>query len=122
MWSTVGIISACLSTLALATPVPKVLQQRADSTKVGYLDVYWKTDVAGVFFALSTNDDPLAFTEINGGEPIFVPTLGQQTVRDVSLVPGSGEDEATTWHILATDLNIEDVGYPHTLPPSLAFG
>ncbi|GME49724.1 hypothetical protein GTA08_BOTSDO09029 [Neofusicoccum parvum] len=107
----VGFLLCCAPTLGLAAPFEathSLLQKKADPTKVGYLAIYWKTDETGVFFALSDNDDPLAFTEINGGEPIFVPTLGQQTVRDVSLVPGNGDDTATKWYIVATDLNIDD--------------
>ncbi|KAL0262012.1 hypothetical protein SLS55_003447 [Diplodia seriata] len=92
----------------MARNLSGILGKRADSSKVGYLTAYWKTNETGIFFALSTNDDPLTFTPINGGEPLFVPTLGQKTVRDLSIVPGGGEEDATKWYLLATDLNIED--------------
>ncbi|KAF9632469.1 hypothetical protein BFW01_g3331 [Lasiodiplodia theobromae] len=105
-----SLVLACASA-ALAVPFASdsgILSKKADSTKVGYLAAYWKTDETGIFFALSTNDNPLQFNPVNGGEPLFVPTLGQKTVRDLSLVPGSGEEEGTKWYLLATDLNIED--------------
>ncbi|KKY16122.1 hypothetical protein UCDDS831_g07214 [Diplodia seriata] len=108
---TASLACACASAVALAAPFTGdsgILGKRADSSKVGYLTAYWKTNETGIFFALSTNDDPLTFTPINGGEPLFVPTLGQKTVRDLSIVPGGGEEDATKWYLLATDLNIED--------------
>ncbi|EKG10174.1 hypothetical protein MPH_12774 [Macrophomina phaseolina MS6] len=106
--STIRILASCAATLAVAAPFESLSVRQAETDKVGSLAVYWKTNETGVFFALSTNDDPLAFTDINDGKPIFVPTLGQKTVRDVSLIPGSGEDEATKWYLIATDLNIND--------------
>lgn len=87
----------------------KLLHKKADATKAGYLAVYWKTSENGIFFALSTNDDPLSFTEINGGEPVIVPTLGTKVVRDVSIVPAGGADADAKWYLLGTDLNISAV-------------
>lgn len=117
-----SLVLACASA-ALAVPFASdsgILSKKADSTKVGYLAAYWKTDETGIFFALSTNDNPLQFNPVNGGEPLFVPTLGQKTVRDLSLVPGSGEEEGTKWYLLATDLNIEDVSnFPYNWPSCL---
>ncbi|OJD39030.1 glycoside hydrolase family 43 protein [Diplodia corticola] len=106
-----GLVCAYASAVALAAPFAgdsSILSRRADSSKVGFLAAFWKTNETGIFFAISTNDDPLSFTPINGGEALFVPTLGQKTVRDLSIVPGSGEEEATKWYLLATDLNIDD--------------
>lgn len=105
--STIGVLATCAAAFAAAAPLESLLTRQTDSDKVGYLAVFWKTDETGVFFALSDNDNPLAFTEINGGEPIFVPTLGQKTVRDVSIV--ADVEDASKWHLVATDLNINDV-------------
>lgn len=100
---------------ALARPSPDVSspmfsQKRADSTKAGYLSVYWKTEENGIFFAISTNADPLNFQEINSGQPVIVPTLGTKVTRDVSIVPAGGAEAGSKWYILGTDLNISAVG------------
>lgn len=81
-----------------------LLSKKADPSKVGYLAVYWKTADPSVYFALSTNDDPLGFTELNGGSHIVSPTVGTGAVRDLSIVAGDG-----IWYIIATDLNIDEV-------------
>lgn len=104
--STIGVLATCAAAFAAAAPLESLLTRQTDSDKAGYLAVFWKTDENGVFFALSDDDNPLAFTEINGGEPIFVPTLGQKTVRDVSIV--ADVEDASKWHLVATDLNIND--------------
>ncbi|ETS81313.1 hypothetical protein PFICI_06315 [Pestalotiopsis fici W106-1] len=83
-----------------------LLQKKADSSKVGYLAVYWKTADESVYFALSTNDDPLGFTELNGGNHIVSPTLGTGAVRDLSIIAGDG-----IWYILGTDLNIGETNW-----------
>jgi hypothetical protein len=88
-----------------------LLQKKADSSKVGYLAVYWTTSEESVHFALSTNDDPLGFTELNGGEPIATPTVGTGAVRDLSIIAGDG-----VWYILGTDLKISDVGLRQAHP------
>ena len=88
-----------------------VLTKRADSTKAGYLAVYWKSAETGVFFALSTNEDPLNFTEVNGGKALFVPTVGTKVIRDVSIVSGGGDEADSKWYILGTDLNIGAVNH-----------
>lgn len=86
-----------------------VLSKKADSSKAGYLAAYWKTSETGVFFALSSNDDPLSFTELNGGKPIFIPTLGTKVIRDVSIVSGGGDELDSKWYIIGTDLDISSV-------------
>ncbi|KAI0171606.1 hypothetical protein BJ166DRAFT_623072 [Pestalotiopsis sp. NC0098] len=83
-----------------------LLSKKADSTKVGYLAVYWKTADPSVYFALSSNDDPLGFTELNGGSHIVSPTVGTGAVRDLSIVAGDG-----IWYIIATDLNIDETNW-----------
>ncbi|KAI1848715.1 hypothetical protein JX266_005574 [Neoarthrinium moseri] len=83
-----------------------LLEKKADSTKVGYLAVYWKTSATGIFFALSTNDNPLGFTELKGGKPVIIPKVGTKVVRDVSIVPGGGKDANVIWRIIGTDLDI----------------
>jgi hypothetical protein len=93
---------------ALATPTGSTLQKKADSSKVGYLAVYWTTEDNSVYFALSSNGDALGFKTINGGKPIVSPTLGTKAVRDTSIIAGQGEN-AGKFYILGTDLNIDAV-------------
>ncbi|CAP94450.1 hypothetical protein E8E15_004564 [Penicillium rubens] len=91
---------------ALAIPTGSTLQKKADSSKVGYLAVYWTTEDNSVYFALSSNDDALGFKSINGGKPIVSPTLGTKAVRDTSIIAGQGKS-AGKFYILGTDLNID---------------
>lgn len=91
-----------------AIPTGSAPQKKADSSKVGYLAVYWTTAVNSVYFALSSNDDALGFKAINGNNPIVSPTLGTKAVRDVSIITGKGDD-AGKYYILGTDLNIDTV-------------
>lgn len=102
------VLLSCLHVLAAPQKedalASALLSKKADSTKVGYLAVYWKTADPSVYFALSTNDDPLGFTELNGGSHIVSPTVGTGAVRDLSIVAGDG-----IWYIIATDLNIDEV-------------
>lgn len=108
----------CTALPVLARPsssigVPNLLsRKRSDATKAGYLAVYWKTSENGIFFALSTNSDPLNFKEIKGGQPVIVPKLGTKVARDISIVPAGGADAGSKWYILGTDLNISAVRVP----------
>jgi hypothetical protein len=102
-----GILALLTPTLALPQPLPLDLR-RADATKVGYLDFYWKTEDESVYLALSNNSNPLDFTPINGGKPVVSPTLGTKAVRDVSIVEGVGRDKGKYW-LIGTDLDIDTV-------------
>jgi hypothetical protein len=110
-----SLTTALLAVLpALAIPMESTLQKKAEPSNVGYLAVYWTTADNSVYFALSSNDDALGFTAINGDKPIVKPTLGTKAVRDVSIITGQG-DNAGKYYILGTDLNIA------TVRPSPAF-
>ncbi|KAL4806083.1 hypothetical protein BDV18DRAFT_138648 [Aspergillus unguis] len=100
-----ALLALPLSTLALpALPLSKV--KRVDEDKVGYLAVYWTTEDESVYFSLSSNDDPLAFEPVNGGNAIVSPTLGTKAIRDTTIVRGVGDDEGKYW-IIGTDLDID---------------
>ncbi|RHZ45745.1 glycoside hydrolase family 43 protein [Aspergillus thermomutatus] len=101
-----GILALLTSTLALPQPLP-LNHHKADSSKVGYLGVYWKTSDESVYYALSNNSDPLGFTPINGGNPIVSPTLGTKAIRDVSIIKGVGHDKGK-YYLIGTDLKIAD--------------
>lgn len=97
--------------LALPHLGPKRPNKKVDDTKVGYLAVYWTTEDESVYFALSSNDDPLGFEAINGGNPIVSPTLGTKAIRDTTIIRGEGEDEGK-YYIIGTDLDIDTVCSP----------
>ncbi|CEL00487.1 hypothetical protein ASPCAL00087 [Aspergillus calidoustus] len=86
------------------------LTKKADSTKVGYLAVYWTTEDESVYFSLSSNDDPLNFQRLNGGNAIVSPTLGTKAIRDTSIIEGKGDDEGK-YYIIGTDLDIDTTNW-----------
>ncbi|KAL4981221.1 glycosyl hydrolase [Aspergillus desertorum] len=86
------------------------LAKKVDDTKVGYLAVYWTTEDESVYFALSSNDDPLGFEAINGGNAIVSPTLGTKAIRDTTIIRGEGEDEGK-YYIIGTDLDIDTTNW-----------
>ncbi|KAL4778178.1 hypothetical protein BJX76DRAFT_362976 [Aspergillus varians] len=95
-----------ISSLALPSPLPHThLSKNPDEPKVGYLAVYWTTDDESVYFALSSNDDPLGYQTINGGKAIISPTLGSKAIRDTTIIRGQGKDEGK-YYIVGTDLDI----------------
>lgn len=104
-----GILTLLTSTLALPQPEPLPLpKHKADPSKVGYLNLYWKTVDESIYYALSNNSDPLNFVPINGGRPIVSPTLGTKAIRDVSIIEGVGRDKGK-YYMFGTDLNIDTV-------------
>lgn len=59
-----------------------------------------------IFFSLSRSDDPLRWDPLHGGEPVLESHLGTTGVRDPALV----RDHEGRFHILATDLRVQDGG------------
>ncbi|RDW74269.1 glycoside hydrolase family 43 protein [Aspergillus mulundensis] len=84
--------------------------KKVDETKVGYLAVYWTTEDESVYFALSSNDDPLGFERINGGNAVITPTLGTKAIRDTTIIRGEGDDEGK-YYIIGTDLDIDTTNW-----------
>ncbi|KAL5356475.1 glycosyl hydrolase [Aspergillus floccosus] len=109
-----SILAAALALSSSALALPKLwdnsLHKKADSTKVGYLGVYWTTENESVYFALSDNSNPTAFKSINGGEPVVSPTLGTKAIRDASIIEGVG-DNAGKYYIIGTDLDIDTTNW-----------
>ncbi|KAL4876455.1 hypothetical protein BJY04DRAFT_142578 [Aspergillus karnatakaensis] len=98
-------------TLAIPTiPLNKHLSKKADPAKAGYLAVYWTTEDESVYFSLSSNEDPLGFQSINGGEAVISPTLGTKAIRDTTIIEGRGEDEGK-YYIIGTDLDIDTTNW-----------
>ncbi|KAF2142148.1 glycoside hydrolase family 43 protein [Aplosporella prunicola CBS 121167] len=82
------------------------VSRRADSSLVGYLGVFFLGADPDVYFYLSEGNDPLAFSALNGGEPVIEPTLGTKGVRDPAVVAGGGDEAGRKWYIVGTDLDI----------------
>lgn len=72
----------------------------------GYLLVHFRDEPGGerIYLSLTEGDDPLRWRPLFGGEPILESTVGTRGVRD----PVLARDAAGRYHILATDLRIED--------------
>ncbi|KAI9737022.1 MAG: hypothetical protein M1834_000611 [Cirrosporium novae-zelandiae] len=102
-----GIFSLCASAAAHpAVDFSSHAHKRADSSLVGYLGAFFLGDEPDVYFYLSSNSDPLAFTALNDGDPLIVPTVGTGGVRDPAIVTGGGSEEGKKWYIVGTDLDI----------------
>ena len=56
-----------------------------------------------IFFAASNGNDALAWTELNGGEPVLTSTQGTKGLRDPFLIRSH---EGDTFWLIATDLSI----------------
>ncbi|KAL4792405.1 glycosyl hydrolase [Aspergillus venezuelensis] len=103
-------LTGTLLSLPLLSSALPTLTQRVDESKVGYLAVYWTTEDESVYYALSSNDDPLGFEAINGGEPIVSPTLGTKAIRDTTIIRGAGGDEGK-FYLIGTDLDIDTTNW-----------
>ncbi|MER7243343.1 glycoside hydrolase family 43 protein [Kribbella sp. NPDC000426] len=72
----------------------------------GYLYVHFKresVDGEQIYFALSDGNDPLRFTDLNGGEPVLYSALGERGVRDPHVVRSP---EGDRFFLIATDLRL----------------
>ncbi|RRR95617.1 glycoside hydrolase family 43 protein [Glycomyces terrestris] len=72
----------------------------------GYLYAHFKRESADgeqIHFALSDGDDPLHFTDLNGGRPVLTSTLGERGVRDPHIVRSPDGERC---FMVATDLRV----------------
>ncbi|PRX49397.1 glycosyl hydrolase family 43 [Prauserella shujinwangii] len=60
-----------------------------------------------IYFAASEGNDPLRWTELNGGEPVLTSTKGEGGVRDPFLIRSPEGDK---FYLIATDLKIHGNG------------
>ncbi|WP_427118241.1 glycoside hydrolase family 43 protein [Pseudarthrobacter scleromae] len=76
---------------------------RADGYLFAYFGHEKSPDGEQVYFAVSSEEEPMAFAELNNGQPLLRSTVGQGGVRDPFLV----RNEVTGgFHLLATDLSL----------------
>ncbi|KAI9371376.1 glycosyl hydrolase [Aspergillus egyptiacus] len=99
-----------LSLPVLSSPLPTKSTTNPNAAKAGYLAVYWTTEDESVYFALSSNEDPLAFERLNNGNAVISPTLGTKAIRDTTIIEGKGADEGK-YYIIGTDLNIDTTNW-----------
>jgi hypothetical protein len=72
---------------------------RQDEAYAGYLLSTFTDANPSVFWYLADASDPLAFTPLNGGDPVLASTLGTKGVRDIFLTSNEDRSEYT---IIAT--------------------
>ncbi|KAL4876328.1 putative arabinosidase [Aspergillus karnatakaensis] len=102
------LLSSLLSTTSLLTLAAAAVLPRQDEPYVGYL-LSTFTDVdPRVFWYLSDAENPLAFTPLNGGNPVLGSTVGTRAVRDIFLTTNDARSE---FFVIATDLDINAPGF-----------
>jgi hypothetical protein len=83
----------------------------AEPPYAGYAFTYFTgegfADGEQVYFALSQGNDPLRWSELNGGRPALTSTLGENGVRDPFIVRSPDGDR---FFLIATDLKIHGNG------------
>lgn len=89
--------------------ISSLSSKRADASLTGYLGAFFLGDDPDVYFYLSQGNDAIAFSALNGGKPILVPTVGTGGVRDPAIVTGGGSEAGKKWYIVGTDLDISKV-------------
>ncbi|KAF8309468.1 Arabinanase/levansucrase/invertase [Clavulina sp. PMI_390] len=79
--------------------------QATTKTNYGYIYFTGESYSNGeqIYFAVSTNNTPIAWNAVNGGNPVLTSTLGTKGVRDPFIIqhPTTGR-----WYVIATDLRM----------------
>ncbi|KAL5342173.1 hypothetical protein BJX70DRAFT_410856 [Aspergillus crustosus] len=101
-------LRSLLAAASLLTLTTGAVLPGQDDPYVGYL-LSTFTDVnPQVFWYLSNASNPLAFTALNGGNPVLESTVGTQAVRDIFL---ASNPEKSEYFVIATDLDINAAGF-----------
>jgi hypothetical protein len=97
-------VAALVLTAALATSRAVAAEP---PTYAAYAFAYFTgegfADGEQVYFALSQGNDPLHWTELNGGRPVITSVLGERGVRDPFLIRSP---DGSKFFLIATDLKI----------------
>ncbi|RAH76574.1 arabinosidase [Aspergillus japonicus CBS 114.51] len=101
-------ISSLFSATALVAAATGAVLPRQDASYYGYLLSTFTDADPRVFWYLSTAENPLAFTALNGGSPVLESTVGTKAVRDVFL---TANQEKSEYFVIATDLDINADGF-----------
>lgn len=91
--------------------IAKVKELPADEKYAGYFFTYFTGEGTAtgeqVYFALSNDNDPLNWRELNNGKPVLTSTLGEKGVRDPFIIRSPEGDK---FYMIATDLKINGNG------------
>ena len=109
--ATFTVIALALPNRTWSLPLAQDVQRRADTNLVGYLGTFFLGDKPNVYFYLSNGNNPNAFTALNKGSPVILPTKGTKGVRDPAIIAGGGSESGKKWYIIGTDLDIGKVGF-----------
>ncbi|KAL2857235.1 putative arabinosidase [Aspergillus pseudoustus] len=101
-------LSAFISATGLLSMAAAAVLPRQNDPYVGYLLSTFTDADPRVFWYLSTADNPLAFTPVNGGDPVLGSTVGTEAVRDIFLTTNEQRSE---YFVIATDLDINADGF-----------
>ncbi|KAF7555435.1 hypothetical protein G7Z17_g2132 [Cylindrodendrum hubeiense] len=88
----------------------KISERQSNMGYTDYLYVHFINEGKNgeqIYFDVSNNNNPGSWTQVNGGQPKLVSTVGTKGVRDPSIV--RGRDGKTVW-IIATDLHVNANG------------
>ena len=96
---------ALLNVVSAAPTTSDSLDSRATTaaSAAGYFSVTFIGDQPSIFAHVADAGSESTFTNLNGGNPILVPTQGQKGVRDPYLVKSPAGDQ---FWIIGTELNI----------------
>lgn len=98
-------VSALIAATLAAIPAAASAGPPTGRDYAGYLMVYftdeWLDDGERIYFA--TSEDGLRWEDVNAGRPVLVSRLGEQGVRDPSVIRSPSGDK---FYMLATDLRI----------------
>lgn len=88
-----------------------VLPLPAPAANEGYMFTYFTGEGTAtgeqVYFAASRGNDPLHWSELNGGQPVLTSSLGDEGVRDPFIIRSPEGDK---FFLIATDLKIHGNG------------
>lgn len=97
---TAALAAALVAAGLSSTPVPEA----AAATNAGYLFVYFRgegfSDGEQIYYELSKGNDPLNYTQLNGGKPVLASTVGTKGVRDPFIVRSPQGDK---FYLMGTD-------------------
>lgn len=78
--------------------------EAAAATNAGYLFVHFRgegySDGEQIYYSLSKGNDPLNYTQLNGGKPVLASTVGTKGVRDPFVVRSPQGDK---FYLIGTD-------------------
>ncbi|KAL4916442.1 glycosyl hydrolase [Aspergillus aurantiobrunneus] len=97
-----------LLTTTLLTVSGTAVLPRQNDPYVGYLLSTFTDADPSVSWYVSDASDPLAFTPLNGGNPVLSSTVGTRAVRDIFL---TSNEERSEYFLIATDLDINAAGF-----------